>query len=146
MNWRGWKRLLLAVVCGGALAGAGYAYGQSQGGPGTVQDPLVTAGWVREQVVEKYISWRTVVLEPGQTLVCSAGTEFVIRAPATGRGIVVDPSGKNGLPDLTAGQNIPAGRNVPLNHLITVPASDGRGLKALTRLWVMVRGETETRT
>jgi len=142
VHFKDWKRLLTALVCGGALLGAGYAYGQSQAGPGTAQDPLVTAGWVREQVIEKYINWRTVVLEPGQTLVCRAGTEFVVRAPATGRGVVVDPTG-NGLPDLTAGVNIRAGSAVPLNHLVSVPAADGRGLKAVTRLWVMVRGEAE---
>lgn len=142
MRFQGWRRFLLTAVCGGVLLGAGYAYGQSQAGPGTPQDPLVTAGWVREQVVDKYVKWRTVVLEPGQTLVCQAGTEFVVRAPVTGRGVVVDPTG-NGVPDLTGGVNIQAGQTVPFNHLVSVPASDGRGLKALTRLWVMVRGECE---
>ena len=142
MRFQGWRRFLLTAVCGGVLLGAGYAYGQSQAGPGTPQDPLVTAGWVREQVVDKYVKWRTVVLEPGQTLVCQAGTEFVVRAPATGCGVVVDPTG-NGVPDLTGGVNIKAGQTVPFNHLVSVPASDGRGLKALTRLWVMVRGECE---
>ncbi|MEW5763107.1 MAG: hypothetical protein AB1776_07915 [Bacillota bacterium] len=142
MLFHRWQRVLAALLCGGVLVGAGYAYGAAQSGPGTPQDPLVTAGWVREQVIEKHLQWRTVVLQPGQTLVCRAGAEFVIRAPVGNRGVVVDPTG-NGLPDLTAGVNIAAGQTVPFNHLISVPASDGRGLRAVNRLWVMVRGECE---
>ena len=56
-----------------------------------------------------------------------------------GQAVVVDTSG-NGIPDVTAGQDLKAGNKISLNHLLLIPREDGRGIKALDSVVVMYRG------
>lgn len=128
--------LLLAACLVGGMAG-GYFWGSRASAqapePGTEQDPLVTKSYVDEAV--KPINLEVVELARGKQLVAEAGTEIIVRA---GRASVV-PGSLGGLADVTVGKDLTSG-DAPLNHLLVVPRSEGRGVKAVTDCVVLVRG------
>ncbi len=129
-----------AVLFFGAVM-AGFASSRE---PGTPEDPLVTRSYVDAQLkqyADRYLQWKVVELSPGQQLIGAAGAELIVR---TGQAAAVDPVG-NGIPDVTAGTNIAPGRNVPLNHHLIIPRTDGRGISAGTKSVVMYRGEVTVR-
>jgi hypothetical protein len=78
-------------------------------------------------------------LKPNQTLFAGEGAEFIVR---TGKVTVVSTDG-NGVPDVTAGKDLPAGTVVELNHLLVFPR-EGRGIKPDPKTtgdtYVMIRG------
>jgi len=71
----------------------------------------------------------------GSTLIADAGAEFILRS---GTATVI--AGPNGLVDVTAGRDIGNGLPISRNHLILVPATDGRGLLFATDAWLMIKG------
>jgi len=71
----------------------------------------------------------------GSRLIAAAGVEFILRS---GEATVI--AGPNGLVDVTGGKDIADGQPVSPNHLILVPASDGRGLYFLSDSWLMIKG------
>jgi hypothetical protein len=73
---------------------------------------------------------------PGQMLFGEEGTEIIVRS-----GVVsaIVP-GANGLTDLTDGADIMNNVQISHNHLIVIPRADGRGMRAQTEAWVMVKG------
>jgi hypothetical protein len=76
-------------------------------------------------------------LTPGQFLEAMAGTEIILRG---GQATVVQ-SQLGGLCDVTAARDIGQDQIAPANHLLLVPRSDGRGVKAVTDCVLMVRGQ-----
>ncbi|MCL2362691.1 MAG: hypothetical protein FWC73_12870 [Defluviitaleaceae bacterium] len=74
-------------------------------------------------------------LPAGSTLIANAGVEFILRS---GSATVI--AGPNGLVDVTGGRDIGNGQVVSRNHLMLVPATDGRGLNILTDSWLMIKG------
>ncbi len=131
MNRNNWLLLGLVLMMAVGLALMPTDGAASGIDPGTAEDPLVAKSYldqlVRLQVLE---------LEAGAVLRGEAGTEMVLRA---GRAAAITtPQG--GISDLTAGRDIQAGEAIPANHLLLIPRSDGRGLKALTDIVVLVRG------
>lgn len=149
---------------------AGTASGA--GGPGSADDPLIARSAMieyvggqfdqrlpgfMENVVKPFVDgrieeevkkleqeagapgqWKVVELKSGQRLVGGAGAEFIVR---TGQAAVVDPT-TNGIPDVTSGSSLTAGKAVPNNHLFVIPRDDGRGIQALTSsVWVMYKGQ-----
>jgi hypothetical protein len=137
------------VMFGGVMAGsAGTA------APGSQDDPLVTRSFVLEQIekalsdyknedtgseVPDYFKWQVAELAPGQQFEGMAGTEFIVRA---GNAALVDPPG-SGVPDITSGTNVRAGKSLALDHQLIIPRSDGRGFICLPgkNVIVMYRGE-----
>lgn len=140
--------------------------------PGSIDDPIVTKSYVEQsvqQLVKQEFSKQTVntdeittminnfkkeveeagkkavaslnvvELKSGQILYAGTGTEFIVR---NGKAIAFSNDG-NGIPDLTAGKDIPNGAIVDNNHLLLFPR-EGRGIKpdpATTgTLYIMVRG------
>ncbi|MBC7339090.1 MAG: hypothetical protein H5U04_04435 [Firmicutes bacterium] len=128
--------LLLAVCLVGAAAG-GYLWGSRASAqapePGTEQDPLVTKSYVDNRL--QPLNLEVVELPKGKQLVAEAGAEIIMRS---GKATVV-PGNLGGLADVTAGKDLTKG-DAPLNHLLVVPRSDGRGVKATTDCVVLVRG------
>lgn len=144
----------LLALCLLVGAAGGYVWGRQARAqapePGTEQDPLVTRsyvddklqalaekGYVDQVVTDKLqpFQLKVVDLPKGKQLVAEGGTEIVVRA---GRATVVG-SNLGGLADVTVGKDLTKGE-APLNHLLVVPRSDGRGLKAVTDCVVLVRG------
>lgn len=80
-----------------------------------------------------------VIVKPGQQLIGSTGTEFVVRS---GKAVIIS-EGTNGVADLTDGVDLINGQAAPTNHLLTIP-KEGRGIQVVEgnkySLTVMVRG------
>ncbi|MNO41062.1 hypothetical protein D3C76_312260 [compost metagenome] len=78
-------------------------------------------------------------VKPGEKLIASAGTEFVVRS---GKAVIYSED-KNGVADLTDGVDITNGGAVTNNHLLSFPR-EGRGIQVQEgnthNLTVMVRG------
>ncbi|HHV07766.1 MAG TPA: hypothetical protein GXX69_06095 [Firmicutes bacterium] len=131
MNRNRWFQLGLVLLVGIALMLVPTHGVASNVDPGSAEDPLVAKSYldqlVRLQVLE---------LEAGEVLRGEAGTELILRA---GQAIAITaPQG--GISDLTAGRDIQSQEAIPANHLLLIPRSDGRGLKTITNVVVLVRG------
>lgn len=155
-----WAGSLLNVTAEGAGVG-------SQ--PGTADDPVVTKSYVDQQIQKALSGGtittpvatpapnattapvattspstssnesEIVDVKPGQTLIASAGTEFIVRA---GKAVIYSKDA-NGVADLTDGKDLLNGVPAPQNHLLSFPR-DGRGITVqegqTLGLVVMVRG------
>ncbi|MGI6345014.1 MAG: hypothetical protein ACOX18_08175 [Bacillota bacterium] len=138
--------IAIAALAAGIWMGHSYADSNSPA-PGSEADPLITKSYVDQALAELKdslsgegpgaIALEVVTVPAGQRLIGYAGTELILRA---GQARAVAPSVDNGLPDLTAGTNLPPDATIPANHLLLLPRDDGRGLQAITDLIVMVRG------
>jgi hypothetical protein len=49
-------------------------------------------------------------------------------------------NGVDGLSDVTSAKDLKGGVTITANHLLLVPRADGRGIRAGSDLWVMVKG------
>lgn len=90
-----------------------------------------------EQAKSASATMRVIRLDAGQRLIGGEGAELVLRS---GRALVIDITAQ-GIADLTAGRNLMQGDAVPAQHLMLIPRADGRGLHALTEIYLLVRGE-----
>lgn len=110
--------------------------------PGSEDDPVVTKSYVDSQIAElkgggaASGSYAIVEVKAGQKFFGKEGTEMILRS---GEATAID-NGANGVSDITAGTDLMTGQVVGLNHLLLVPRDDGRGIQAITDLFVMVRG------
>jgi hypothetical protein len=125
--------------------------------PGGADDPLVTKSYVETVLIPQitsYIdqkigsggsasatsdSFVVVNMKEGQNMICSAGTELILRM---GKATVIATE-KGGLADTTAGYDIGNANDMPSNHLLIVPVADGRGITAQNDVIVMVKGRYE---
>jgi hypothetical protein len=145
------KLIALGLIIFMAAVGLGIsslAFAGS-GDPGSSSDPLVTRSYVDSLVQKKFeeyagsvqpggasLKWEIETLQAGESFIGSAGTEFILRG---GTAVIVDPTG-SGIPDITSGSNYTDGKQVPSNHLFSIPRSDGRGIKATKEAIIMYRG------
>jgi len=119
-------------------------------------DPLVTLSYIEKRITELLTSidqnyskkgessgigatpqYEVVFVKAGQSLILSSSVEAILRS---GEATAI-ASFNGGLSDLTAGVDLGQGIPVTKNHLLLIPRDDGRGLKALSDLYVMVRGK-----
>ena len=129
--------------------------------PGAADDPLISKSYIDtvlmpqiKQFVEEKISglsgnnngsmqtaetFKVVELASGQKLMCEAGAELILRM---GKAEIIATE-KGGLADTTAGFDLANGTDMPANHLLIVPVSDGRGITAKNNVIVMVKGGYE---
>ena len=129
--------------------------------PGSSDDPLISKSYIDtvlmpqiKQSVEEKISglsagaspstqtaaeFKVVELAAGQKLMCQAGAELILRM---GKAQIIATE-KGGLADTTAGFDLANGTDMPANHLLIVPVSDGRGISAQNNVIVMVKGSYE---
>lgn len=129
--------------------------------PGTADDPVVSQSYVDAKVNElssqinelkqqiqtgsqgtgtpQTQSAKYQVIGPvpaGKKIIAGESTEIILRGgSATAIG-----SEYGGVADLIAGTDLQTGTKVPLNHLLLVPRSDGRGISITSEAWVLVRG------
>ena len=126
---------LLATVINGAV--------------GSEDDPLISLSYI-QNVLMPYIDEATggedpgfivVELSSGQSLVAHSGSEIILRS---GDGAAVIPkSAAGGFTDVTAGRDVVNGEKILQNHLLICPRSDGRKIKASSKVYLMVRGSYE---
>jgi len=119
--------------------------------PGSGGDPLVTLSYVEQRMeqLQFYIDDKVeslpqgggnvfvvVNIKAGQRLIAKEGTEIILR---TGKANAVASAG-GGLSDVTAAKDIKNNAVIPANHLLIIPRDDGRGVKAITDIILMVKG------
>lgn len=103
--------------------------------PGTESDPVVTLSYIRE-IFKPEMTFKVVEVPAGKCLYGEAGTEMVLRM---GKGSIIATE-KGGVADLTAGNDLSEGKDIPANHHLLVPVEDGRGLYLTAKSLVMVKG------
>lgn len=127
--------------------------------PGASDDPLISKSYIENQLmpqIKQYIESRlaevgggsggaaavtadkfnVVNVSAGQQIICSAGTELILRMGSAS----VIATEKGGIADTTDGFDLADGTFMPANHLLIVPVSDGRGVRATTDIIVMIKG------
>ena len=142
--------VFLTVMCGMAVYAAASA--------GSADDPIVTKSYVDKAVndalsafeknhsdgggsvtgsaPDQGYSFEVVKIKEGERLICGEGTEIVVRS---GKASAID-NGKDGISDISTGADLKTGDAAESNHLLIVPRSDGRGIKASTEVYAMVKG------
>jgi len=119
--------LYFDVIYGEMLrAAAGYGQPMPPGGSNITVPDIGT---------RSLVPLEPIFIPAGSTLVGHEGTEFLLR---TGQATAI--TGENGIINVTAGRDVMNGEQIPANHLLIVPRSDGRGFLATTDLHVMIRG------
>ncbi len=132
-----------------ALIVAVLFMGIAIGAVGSEEDPLVSLSYI-ESVLMPYIDqvagggdegFAVVELNAGMSLVAHGGSEIILRS---GEGVISIPkSASGGFTDVTEGIDIANGDAVKANHLLICPRSDGRKIKANTKVYLMIRGTYE---
>jgi hypothetical protein len=82
-------------------------------------------------------SFQVVEVPESTKLYLGGGTELIVRA-GTCEAITGE---MGGLANLTDGNDLNTGDAVPLNHHLLSSRDDGRGIEAITKLWVLIKGE-----
>ena len=125
------RRNVIIIICLVLVLGVSCAVAAGST-PGSDGDPLVSQSYVDAKT-----TYTPIQLTAGQSLIGKEGTEIILRSgEATAIG-----NTENGISDVTGGADLMTGTPVQLNHLLLTPRDDGRGIKAVTDIWVMVRGE-----
>lgn len=129
--------------------------------PGSSEDPLVTLSFVEQKIsqlkyyVDEKVSnssnapdvpgtgntFEVIEVDAGKSLIGGQGTEVILRS---GEAIAID-SELGGLSDISAAKDLTNNQPIQTNHLMIIPRNDGRGIKALTKIFVMVKGNYEIR-
>lgn len=81
--------------------------------------------------------FEAVMVGKGKQLVAGASTEIVVR---TGKALAIAGVNGDGLSDLISGIDLQTGAEIPRNHLLLIPRDDGRGFKAMTDVWILIKG------
>jgi hypothetical protein len=131
------RRIAIAAIAAVLLIAGMTAAAMAAGdAPGSEGDPVVTKSYVDQKLSEAGGAFTPLEIAEGQKLIGGEGTELILRS---GEAKAVS-GGSNGIADLTDGQDLADGAPLQANHLLLIPRSDGRGLTALTNIWVLVRG------
>ena len=114
--------------------------GGGSGGGITAAERTAIINDVRNSVLQSIgpglvVPFTPLFVPAGSVLIADAGVEFILRG---GRAYVI--AGPNGIVDATAGRDIANGQRVSSNHLMLVPATDGRGLSFASDSWLMIKG------
>ena len=137
-----WIRILGCMVVVMSLTVVAYAAGTA----GSEDDPVVTKSYVDAKIAEISNSgagsesaevFMAVCIPKGSSVIGGEGTEMILRS---GTAKAID-NGVDGVSDLTGASDLKSGQAVKKNHLLMVPRADGRGIYAVTELWVMIKGE-----
>lgn len=137
------KRLTFAfVVAAALLLVTVYAFADTVQ-PGSENDPVVTQSYVDAKIQalkdsqgSGSVGFQTKELTAGQKLIGKEGTQIILRS---GDAKVIG-NAANGISDITIGKDVMNGAAVSTNHLLLIPRDDGRGITAVSDIWVMVSG------
>lgn len=136
------KRIVAGLVIVFSVFAVTIAVAAAADTPGSEGDPVVTKSYVDSQIAQIKSSgtasdtYVVVEVKAGQKVLGKSGTEIILRS---GEATAID-NGANGVSDMTAGKDLMTGQSIGQNHLLLVPKDDGRGIQAITDLFVMVRG------
>ena len=93
---------------------------------------------VSENGVSDPVEFKVITLSENETILCEAGTEIIVRSGKST--VITSENSSGGISDITSGKDLANGEEIVNNHLLIVPKSDGRGIKATITGAVMVKG------
>ncbi|MDR1066036.1 MAG: hypothetical protein LBL35_01190 [Clostridiales bacterium] len=143
-----------AAFCAAAVLAANLLCA-SAAAPGGPDDPVVTKSYVDEQIkaalgsltdnpaetAADNAAFTPVFAAAGQYVIGHEGAEIILRSGlATAR-----CPGEDGVTNVTQGADLPDGARLSANNLIIIPRYDGRGVKAETDAWFLVKGGYDIR-
>ncbi|OQB13234.1 MAG: hypothetical protein BWY15_01864 [Firmicutes bacterium ADurb.Bin193] len=135
------KKILISAMLVGII---GFGTGVMLAAPGDESDPVVTLSYIESVLmpsvtkqIEQSQAFQVVNVGQDKRVICEAGTELVLRM---GKATVIS-SEKGGLADITSGVDLQNGSAVPLNSLLIVPLSDGRGVVTQSDVILMIKGK-----
>lgn len=102
-----------------------------QSGSETPSTPSTPAATVE---VPKFV---VVKVDSGKSVIGAASTEIILR----GGNATAIAGASGGVSDLTGGVDLATGTAVSKNHLLVIPADDGRGIRCTDTCYVMVKGD-----
>lgn len=121
------------------------------GAAGTDDDPLISLSYITN-VVMPYIdeavssgssAFEVVEVPKGKTVTLGESSEAILRS---GDGtVVLSASSAGGFTDVTSGRDTLSGEAVLANHHLICPRNDGRGIKAESKLYIMIKGAYDIR-
>lgn len=82
--------------------------------------------------------FKIITLGEGETIICDAGTEIIVRSGKSA--VLTSETSSGGISDITTGRDLPNGEEIVNNHLLIVPKTDGRGIKGTITGAVMIKG------
>jgi len=118
--------------------------------PGNASDPLVTQSYVHLAIHQALAgieqgsaaSNQTPMFAPvqvlaGQVILGGEGAVLILRSGVA----VANVPATDGIVNTTSGADLFNDHVVELNHYLIIPRADGRGVRALTDTWFLVKGE-----
>jgi hypothetical protein len=96
----------------------------------------IDAAYLENRLAQMKTSFEVVRIPKGSSILGESGTEMVLRG---GKATAI-VSAMGGVLDATDGIDLWQDAQVPPNHLLVIPVSDGRGLKAQADLILIVKG------
>jgi len=140
------KSTFIAVIACGFIAFTAISAAATYT-PGSSGDPVVTKSYVDSKLADLKAligqgsggnseAYAPLQVPADKTLLGGSGTEIILRS---GEATAID-NGANGISDITAGKDLRTGDALSANHLLLIPREDGRGIKATTEIWVLIRG------
>lgn len=121
----------------------------ASGAVGSDDDPLISLSYITNVVmpyIDRAVSssggeFTVVEVPAGKSITAGAGAELILRS---GDGVISLYSGASGgFADVTSGRDTLSGEKAEVNHHLICPRSDGRSIKANSKLYVMVKGAYE---
>ena len=112
---------------------------------GSADDPLITLSYLNSVLSSSANSsnaYEVLELKKGQRLGAkSSSLEIILRS---GYATVISQYSNQGIADLTWGEELLNGENLPINHSLLIPRADGRGVLINSAIaYIMVRGDYE---
>jgi len=145
------KKLILSIFLAAAIVTGitGIAIIAADS-PGSANDPLVSKSYVDEKFdrlneiipnlqpapAEAYIP---VFAVAGEIILGGEGTEIILRSGEA----VSYGCAENGLVNATSGSELFNNAEILKNNIIIVPRNDGRGVRASTDAWFIIKGSYE---
>jgi len=93
---------------------------------------------ISENGISSPTEFQLITLGEGELITCEAGTEIIVRSGKSS--VITSETSSGGISDITAGKDLANGEEIINNHLLIVPKSDGRGIKATVTGAVMIKG------
>jgi uncharacterized coiled-coil protein SlyX len=113
---------------------------QSSGSSETLEVVEIYATYAAlEKAGKKVISTGSSKVFVGTKIIAEAGTEIILRG--TNGATTAIASNLGGLSNVTNGSDIKNGENIPSNHLLLIPRSDGRGINVSNYAIFIIRGK-----
>lgn len=94
---------------------------------------------VSENGVSTPSEFKVITLNTDETIICEASTEIIVRSGKCT--VITSETSSGGISDITEGKDLANGEAITNNHMLIVPKSDGRGIKATVGGSVMVKGK-----